>query len=78
MTLTVRVVARAKRNAIEKINDTNYKVWCTAAPTDGKANEAVKKMIAKSFKIAPSRITLIHGATSRIKIISISLRQEQL
>jgi uncharacterized protein YggU (UPF0235/DUF167 family) len=38
-----------------------------AAPIEGKANEAIMKVLAKHFKIAPSKIRLISGEKSKIK-----------
>jgi uncharacterized protein YggU (UPF0235/DUF167 family) len=42
-----------------------------AKPEDGKANAAVIALIAGALGIAPSRIALLRGATSREKLLQI-------
>jgi uncharacterized protein YggU (UPF0235/DUF167 family) len=64
--LTLRVTPRSSRNLLEW-NDGDLKAWVSAAPTDGQANEAVIKLLAHRLGIAPSKITLLRGTTSRIK-----------
>lgn len=71
MKISVRVTTRAKQNSVEQQPDGSYKIRVTAAPTDGKANEAVIKLLAKFFKCAQSEIKLISGASSRNKIFQI-------
>jgi uncharacterized protein YggU (UPF0235/DUF167 family) len=42
-----------------------------AAPADGAANNAVLRLLAGALGVAPSRLQLVRGATSRIKTIAI-------
>lgn len=42
-----------------------------AKPQDGAANEAVLKLLAGALDVAPSRITLLKGASSRDKLFVI-------
>ncbi len=49
-----------------------YKVSVKEAPIQGKANEAVIKALAEYFDVAPSRIQLISGQTSKQKIFDLS------
>ena len=42
-----------------------------AKPEDGKANAAVLELIAAALGVAPSRLALLRGATSRDKLIAI-------
>jgi hypothetical protein len=39
---------------------------------DGKANEAVRKALAKALDVAPSRIALVRGARSKEKFFAVS------
>ncbi len=71
MRISVRVTARAKQNSVEEQLDGTYRVHTTTAPTDGKATEAVIKMLAKYFKRTQSEIKLISGQTARTKIFEI-------
>ena len=38
---------------------------------DGRANEALIKLLAKHFGVAKTRITIVRGHTSRSKVINI-------
>jgi len=43
----------------------------TAPPVDGKANKALRKLIAKRLGIAASRISVARGEKSREKLIEV-------
>jgi uncharacterized protein len=43
----------------------------TAPPVDGKANDALCRLIAKRAGVAPSRVRVIRGQTSREKTVSV-------
>jgi len=66
----VRVQPRSSRSSLEVKGDT-VKVWTTAAPTDGQANAAVCNLIAKRLGVAPGRVQIIRGQTSRNKTLRI-------
>ena len=44
------------------------RVRVTAAPRDGEANHAVTGLLAKALDLAPSRVALVRGATTRDKL----------
>ena len=48
------------------------KASVTKAPEDGKANQALIKMLAKDWKVAKSLMDVIQGQTSRNKVVLIS------
>jgi hypothetical protein len=66
----VRATPRAKSNRIELIEG-RIKIWVTAPPADGQANQAVRDLLADRLGIAPSRVSLIRGAASREKTFQI-------
>lgn len=70
--LAVRVTPGAKVETLE-IADGRIQVKVRAKPEDGKANEAVRAILAAALDLAPSRIALLRGATSREKQFSITL-----
>ena len=43
----------------------------TAPPVDGRANEAVCRLIAAAAGVAPSRVTVVRGLTSRDKVVRV-------
>jgi uncharacterized protein YggU (UPF0235/DUF167 family) len=70
--LAVRVTPRAGRDGIEgERRDADGKAWLAvklaAAPSDGAANEALIRLIAKSLSLRPRDVTLASGASSRLK-----------
>ncbi len=73
--LHVRVTPKAKFERIKKEmtadGEVLYKLYVTAAAEDGKANEAVIKLLAKALGVAKTNLTMTRGQTSRNKIIEI-------
>lgn len=51
--------------------DEELAVYVTAPPDKNKANEAMIRLLAKHFDVAPSRVVIIRGHTSRHKVIEI-------
>lgn len=72
LVLSVRVQPRASKNEILDVRDGRLRLRTTAPPTDGKANQAVIKLIAAYLQIAPSRISLMRGKTQRNKQLRIA------
>ncbi|SFF78294.1 hypothetical protein SAMN05518801_101491 [Novosphingobium sp. CF614] len=64
--LLVRVTPGAKVEMLE-ISDGRLSAKVRAKPEDGKANEAVRALLAAALELAPSRLELLRGATSREK-----------
>ncbi|MGF7174381.1 DUF167 domain-containing protein [Azospirillum doebereinerae] len=75
--LTLRVTPKASRNAIAGLADTAtggraLKVTVTAVPENGKANEAVIKLLSKAWKLPKTSLTVVAGATDRNKILHVA------
>ena len=70
--INLRVIPRAKRDAIEGFLDGVLRVRVTAAPQDGNANRAVVKLLAKQLGLPRSSVVLAKGARSRDKVIEIT------
>lgn len=66
----IRVIPRAKKNLV-KAEPGRLKVYLTAPPQDGKANELLQEILADHFKVKKRQIVLIRGEKSRDKIIEI-------
>ncbi len=70
--LAIRLTPRSSKDAVEgleKLSDGRcvLKARVRAVPEDGKANEALLKLIAKSLDIPRQSVSIESGATSRIK-----------
>mgnify|MGYP000668029640 CR=1 FL=1 len=68
--LAVRVTPGAKVEALA-IEDGRLLAKVRAKPEDGKANDAVRDLLAKALDLAPSRVTMLRGATSREKLFRV-------
>ena len=65
------VKTHAQKNTVEAIDAAHYIVRLNAVPVEGKANDALIKLLAAHFDIPRSRITIKSGFSSHTKIIKI-------
>lgn len=72
MKIFVKVKPAAKKDMVEKNDDSHFIVSVKEPPKDGKANQAVIKLLAEYFGINQSRVKIISGYASKQKIIIIS------
>ncbi|MGN6570336.1 MAG: DUF167 family protein [Pseudolabrys sp.] len=77
VTLAVRLTPKGGRDAIDGVETLAdgrnvLKVRVRAAPTEGEANDALCRLMAKALGIPPRDVTLSAGATSRIKRLAIT------
>jgi uncharacterized protein YggU (UPF0235/DUF167 family) len=75
--LTVRLTPKGGRDAIDGIDQLSdgrsvLKARVRAAPTEGEANDALCRMIAKTLGVPPRDVALDAGATARIKRLTIN------
>jgi uncharacterized protein YggU (UPF0235/DUF167 family) len=70
--LALRVTPGARVEALE-IAEGRLLAKVRAPAEDGKANAAVVDLVARGMGLAPSRITLIKGATMRDKLLAVVL-----
>lgn len=54
------------------------KARTSAPPTDGRANTALRQLVAKALGLPPSAVSLASGAASRVKTLEISGADEAL
>ncbi len=69
--LAVRVTPGARAEALQ-LSDGRLVAKVRAKPEGGKANEAVIALVATALGIAPSRVKLLRGATSREKMLQVT------
>lgn len=72
MKIFIAAKPRAHEDLVERIDDDNFNVSVTAPPVKGLANQAIIKAVAEYLKIAPSRIRIVSGFTSRQKVLEIN------
>jgi uncharacterized protein (TIGR00251 family) len=77
--LRVRVQPRASANEITAVRDGVLLMRVTAPPADGKANDAVRKLIARRLRIGVTRVEIVRGASTRDKVLRVQgIPDEQL
>lgn len=70
--VTVKVHPRAKRSAVTGRFGEAWKVDLAAPPVDGKANEECVRFFAELAGVARSRVRIVSGATSRVKMVEVA------
>lgn len=64
----VRVTPKASRSRWEAGDP--VRVWVTAPPADGQANEALIVLLAQALGVAKTSVTIVRGEASRDKVIA--------
>ena len=75
--VTVRLTPKGGRDAIDGIEtladgSVVLKVRVRAVPSEGEANAALGRVLAKALAVPPRDVEIISGHTSRIKRVKIS------
>jgi len=71
MKIQVKVIPNAKKQVIELIADNSLKVHLKAKPVEGKANEALIKVLAEYYKVPKFSIEILQGEKGRNKLVQI-------
>ena len=72
MKISVHIKLNSRhREEVVKNDDDTLTVYVKAPAIEGRANAAAIKLLAKHFKVASSKVKLVHGATSKYKIFEI-------
>jgi uncharacterized protein len=70
-TIGVRVQPRAARDEIAGSRAGKLLVRLTAPPVEGRANEALCRLLGKRLGVAKTRVTVVRGAGSRDKVVRV-------
>ncbi len=76
--LTVRVIPNASRSEIAGREGAAWKIRLAAPPVDGKANDALIRFLADILDLAPSEIDIVKGHSSKTKILSVPMVEEDV
>jgi uncharacterized protein (TIGR00251 family) len=71
--LQIRVIPRSRQNEVGGERDGRLIVRVTAAPVDGRANDAVRALIAAHFGVRPREVEIVSGHHSRDKLLRIAV-----
>lgn len=70
MKINVKVITRsAREEVVEQAG--GYTVRVRAAPQEGKANEAVVRLLARHFGLPGSAVSIVRGFTVRNKVVEV-------
>jgi uncharacterized protein (TIGR00251 family) len=75
--ITVRLTPKGGRDAIDGVEtlsdgSTVLKIRVRAIPSEGEANAALGRVLAKALAVPPRDVEIVSGHTSRIKRVKIS------
>lgn len=71
MLLTVKVKPNSRKNELNSQPDGSWIAAVAASPVDGKANDAVIRLLADHFGVPKRSIIIVSGRASRQKLIRI-------
>jgi len=74
MQITVKIKPNSKhREEVVEQSDGSLMVYTKAAAIEGRANDALVRLLAEYYSVPKSRVTIVRGATSRQKIVQIDV-----
>ena len=71
VTIELRVQPRARRTMLQ-LSNTTLKVAVAAPPVDGKANAAILTLLAETWGMPKSALSIVKGRTSRTKRVAMA------
>lgn len=71
MKIFIQAKPNAREEQIEKIDEMHFIVAVKEPPVQGRANAAIQKALAEHFGVAPARVRLVSGYSSKQKMFEI-------
>jgi uncharacterized protein (TIGR00251 family) len=71
VTIELRVQPRARKTMLQ-LSNTTLKVSVAAPPVDGKANAAILALLAETWGVPKSALSIVKGRTSRTKRVAMA------
>jgi uncharacterized protein len=72
LTLRVRVQPRAAQDALAGERQGALVIRLTAPPVEGRANEALARVLGRALGVPPSAVRVLRGATGRDKLVAVA------
>jgi uncharacterized protein len=69
VTVDIQVKPRSSREVVGPVQADRLLVSVNAPPVEGKANEAVVRVLAETFGVARSAVTIVRGETGKKKTV---------
>jgi uncharacterized protein (TIGR00251 family) len=71
MIVNIRVIPRAKQNKVVE-EAGRLKVYLTAPPVEGKANDLLIEVLAEHFGLKKKQLRLVRGEKGRDKMVEVN------
>lgn len=71
MRITVIAKPGSRVASVKLLEPGRYEIAVTQRAEKGKANDAVRRALAEHLRVAPSRLSLLMGASSRTKVFEL-------
>ncbi|HXK09549.1 MAG TPA: DUF167 domain-containing protein [Vicinamibacteria bacterium] len=71
ITLRVRVQPRAAKDGLGGEREGALVVRIAAPPVDGRANEALARLLGRTLGVAPSAVRVLRGGAGRDKVVGV-------
>lgn len=71
MILSIVVKPNAKKEQIEEQPDGSYRVSVNVSPIEGRANDAVIRILADHFSVPKSAVRIVRGAHGKRKWVEV-------
>lgn len=72
MKISAKIKPNSRHREAVANDDGSLTIYTKAPAIEGRANLAAVKLVAKYYGVAPSRVKLVRGVTSRNKIFEIA------
>jgi uncharacterized protein YggU (UPF0235/DUF167 family) len=69
--IVVRVTPRSARELLAAGTEDYFTARLTPPPVEGAANDALLPLVAKTFGVAKSAVTIVAGTTARLKRLDV-------
>lgn len=76
--ISVRIIPNAAKSEVVGLEGKTWKIRISSPPIEGRANDALVRFLADKLDIAPSCIEILKGQTSKIKILSVPMNEEDI
>jgi len=70
--IKLKVIARAKKEGLQKLSEDSYRIKVSSPPEKGKANKRAIELLSKEFCVKKRDIKIVSGETTNKKIIEIN------
>ncbi|MCR1792705.1 DUF167 domain-containing protein [Leptospira sp. WS58.C1] len=71
MKIQIRVKPNSKKPSVTKGEDGVWVIAVKEPAIEGKANDAVVRAVAEEFGLAPSKVKILKGEKSKLKLLEV-------